>query len=413
MNFNTALLHQGVRVDEKIGATVTPIYQSSAFAYPSAEELEKVFNNAAPGFTYSRINNPTVEAFERRITSLEGGIASVACASGMAAISNAILNLVESGDEIISTPGIFGGTIELFKDLEAFGIKTVYISDGSPEDYERKITDKTKLIFAEVIGNPKLDVLDIESVAKIAHARQIPLLVDNTSASAFVVKPLSLGADIVINSSSKYINGSGNSISGIITDSGKFKWDAKRYQRLAEYKKFGPFQYTAKLRNGLFRNTGACLSPQNAYLNLLGLETLGLRMERQCRNAGKLAAYLQTNPGIIRVNYPGLPESPWHEIAEKQFQGYYGAILTFRAGSKERAYHIMNHLKYAYIAANIGDTKLLVIHPDSTIYAHSTKEEKLRAGVYPDLIRVSAGLEDIEDVIEDFKQAIISAQSIN
>jgi O-acetylhomoserine (thiol)-lyase len=409
MNFNTSLLHENASVEEKTGATLTPVYQSSAFAYQTAEELEKVFTHTLPGFSYTRINNPTVEAFEKRITAIEAGLASVACASGMAAVTNAILNIVQSGDEIISGAGIFGGTIDLFQDLEAYGIHTVYVNDGTPEEYESKITEKTKLIFAEVIGNPKLDVLDIEAVAGVAHRHQLPFLVDNTTATAFLVKPLQLGADIVINSSSKYINGSGNSISGIITDSGKFKWDYTRYPGLAKYKKFGPFQYIAKLRNGLFRNTGACLSPFNAYLNLLGLETMGIRMERISSNALALAKYLERNENIPGVNYPGLETSPWHEIAKKQFHGYYGGILTFRAGTKERAYQIMNRIKYAMIAPNIGDTKLLLIHPASTIYLNSTEEGRLHAGVYEDLVRVSVGLEDIEDLTWDFEQAIHSS----
>lgn len=408
MNFNTLLLHDNAFVEEKTGATMTPVYQSSAFAYRTAEELEKVFLHTLPGFSYTRINNPTVEAFEKRITALEGGLASVACASGMAAVTNAIMNIVQTGDEIISGAGIFGGTIDLFRDLEAYGVHTVYVKDGTPEEYESKITDKTKLIFAEVIGNPKLDVLDIEEVAKVAHRHQIPFLVDNTTATAFLIKPLKLGADIVINSSSKYINGSGNSISGIITYSGKFKWDYSRYPGLNQYKKYGPFQYIAKLRNGLFRNTGACLAPFNAYLNLIGLETMGIRMERLCSNTLTLAKYLEKNPNIPSVNYPGLEASPWHDTAKKQFNGYYGAILTFRAGSKEKAYQIMNKMKYALIAPNIGDTKLLLIHPASTIYLNSTEEGKLHAGVYEDLVRVSVGLEDIEDIIEDFDQAISS-----
>lgn len=404
MHFNTSLLH--VNMLEKSGATLTPIYQSSAFSYETAEELERVFNHSKPGFSYSRINNPTVEAFEKRMTVLEGGIASVACASGMAAISNAILNIVRSGDEIIASSGIFGGTIDLFREFEAWGIKTVFVKTGTPEEYEAKITEKTKLIFAEVIGNPKLNVFDISEIAGVAHQYQLPLIVDNTSTSAFMVKPLAWGADIVINSSSKYINGSGNSISGVITDGGKFPWDLLRYPGMEKYREFGKFSYVAKLRNGLFRNMGACLAPFNAYLNLLGLETLGIRMERECSNALKLAEYLDNNEHVTDVNYPGLKSSAGYAIAKKQFNGYYGAIVTFRAGTKKRAFQMMNNLNYATIATNIGDTKLLVIHPESTIYASSTKKEKIDAGVYDDLVRVSLGLEDINDIIADFEQAL-------
>jgi len=260
MKFNTSLLHGNMGSEKGTGATLTPIYQSSAFEQESAERLEKVFLNTTPGFAYSRINNPTVASFEQRITLLEGGVSTVACASGMAAIFNAIMNVVRSGDEIISNTGIFGGTIGLFKDLESFGINTKYIKETTVTEIEKKVSDKTKVIFAETIGNPKLDVLDIQAVAQFAKEKNILFIVDNTVATAYLVKPIELGADIVINSSSKYINGSGNSISGVITDSGKFSWNEERYPSMKPYKKMGPFAYTAKIRDTLFRNTGACLS---------------------------------------------------------------------------------------------------------------------------------------------------------
>lgn len=330
----------------------------------------------------------------------------MACASGMAAIFNAIMNVVKNGDEIISSCGIFGGTIGLFKDLESFGIHTEYVQEPVVEEFRKKLTDKTRIIFAETIGNPKLDILNIQAVSEFAKSNQLLFIVDNTVATAYLVKPLELGADIVINSSSKYINGSGNSISGIITDSGKFQWDMKRYPVMEKYKKMGPFAFVAKLRETLFRNTGACLSPFNAYLNNIGLETLGIRMERACSNALKLAGWFQNCDGITQVGYPGLEASPYHELAKKQFNNGFGAMVTIRTGSKEKAYSIINHLQYPLKVANIGDTKTLVIHPASTIYAHSTEQEKLNAGVYDDLIRISVGIEDIEDLIEDFKQAI-------
>lgn len=406
MKFNTSLLHGNMGSDEKTGATLTPIYQCSAFEQESAEKLEKIFMNATPGFSYTRINNPTVASFENRITLLEGGVSTVACASGMAAIFNAIMNVVRSGDEIISSTGIFGGTIGLFKDLESFGINTKYVKETSVSEIEKQVSDKTKIIFSETIGNPKLDVLDIDSVSKFARERNILFIVDNTTATAYLVKPIELGADVVINSSSKYINGSGNSISGVITDSGKFKWNAERYPDMNSYKKMGPFAYTAKLRDKLFRNTGACLSPFNAYLNSLGLETMGLRMERACDNAFKLAKWFETNDKIDSVNYPGLESSLYHDIAKKHFINGYGAMVTIRAGSKEKAFSIINHLKYAMKVSNLGDTKTLVIHPASTVYSHSTVEEKKNAGVYEDLIRISVGIEDAEDLIADFEQAI-------
>lgn len=250
---------------------------------------------------------------------------------------------------------------------------------------------------------------DIRTLADLAHEHGLPLIIDNTAATAFLVKPLELGADVVVNSSSKYINGSSNAISGVLTINGKFRYDGQRYPGLAPYKKYGPYAFTAKLRNGLFRDTGACIAPQNAYLNQLGLETLGLRMERECDNALALAAWLSETYPDITVNYPGLPDSPWHELSKKQFGGRFGAIVTIRTGSREKAYAIIDALKLPYKLSNIGDTKTLVIHPASTISLHSTDRQREDAGVYDDLIRISVGIEDIEDLKEDFAQAIASA----
>lgn len=403
--FNTGLLH-GTNEKYPQGATQVPIYQSSAFRHDSAEDLEKIFDNKKMGFSYTRINNPTVESFEKRVTMLEDGIGSVACASGMAALTNAFLNILQAGDEIVAACGLYGGTVELFDDLKPFGISVKYVKENKPEAFEAEITEKTRLVFAETIGNPKLDVTDIQAVAEVAHKHDVPLIVDNTVATPYLIQPLKLGADIVVHSSSKYINGSSDAISGILVCGKGLKWDPDRYPGLAPYRKFGPFAYIAKLRNGLFRNTGACLAPQNAFLNNLGLETLGLRMQRQCDNALELARFLQDLGGDIEVNYPGLEESPYHEIAEKQFRNGYGAIVTVRTGSKEKAFSIINSLKIPLIISNIGDTKTLVIHPESTIAAHISDEEKLQSGVFEDLIRISVGIEDIEDLKEDFKQAI-------
>ena len=403
--FNTGLLH-GTNEKYPQGATQVPIYQSSAFRHDSAEDLEKIFDNKKMGFSYTRINNPTVESFEKRVTMLEDGIGSVACASGRAALTNACLNILQAGDEIVAACGLYGGTVELFDDLKPFGISVKYVKENKPEAFEAEITEKTRLVFAETIGNPKLDVTDIQAVAEVAHKHDVPLIVDNTVATPYLIQPLKLGADIVVHSSSKYINGSSDAISGILVCGKGLKWDPDRYPGLAPYRKFGPFAYIAKLRNGLFRNTGACLAPQNAFLNNLGLETLGLRMQRQCDNALELARFLQSLGGDIEVNYPGLEESPYHEIAKKQFRNGYGAIVTVRTGSKEKAFSIINSLKIPLIISNIGDTKTLVIHPESTIAAHISDEEKQQSGVFEDLIRISVGIEDIEDLKEDFKQAI-------
>ena len=405
MGFNTDLLHAGTIRDSK-GATLPPIYQSSAFDQESAEDLAGIFGGRKMGYCYTRVANPTVSAFEERITRLEGGLASVACASGMAAISMALLNILQAGDEIISSASLYGGSIDLFRDIEAFGIKTIYVKNNDWDAIENAFTDKTKVVFAETIGNPCLDVTDVQKLSHIVHSHGVPLILDNTTATPYLLKAIEHGADIVVNSSSKYINGSSNSISGVLTDSGNFKWTKERYPVLGEYLKFGQFTYISKMRNCLYRNVGVCLSPFNAYLNLLGVETLGLRMKQQCENAYKIAKWFEDNYSDIKVNYPGLESSPWHSIAEKELSGGYGGIVTIRVGSKERAFSIMNKLKIPYILSNIGDTKTLVVHPSSTISLHSTEKELADSGVYDDLIRISVGIEDVEDLIQDFKQAI-------
>lgn len=405
MKFNTALLHGSFNSDAATGATVTPVYQVSAFSHESPEKLEKVFNNKAPGFAYTRISNPTVDSFEKRMAFLEHGIGAVACSSGMAAVTMSLLNILRSGDEIITGSGLFGGTIDLFGDLKAFGIKTHFVKSVCIEEVEPLITDRTKAIFAELIGNPRLDVVDIENISKLAHKYNIPLIIDSTTATPCLIHPIDYGADIVVHSSSKYINGGGNAISGIIIDSGNYKWTSERYEFADEYKKYGKFAYLAKLRNGIWRNIGCCVAPMNAFLNSIGLETMGLRMERLCDNALKLAEFLDSFEGI-EANYPLLLKSPYYPLAQRLFGNKGGAILTIRAGSKEKAFKLMNNLKYPLIATNIGDVRTLVIHPASTIYVHSTDEQKISAGVYDDTIRISIGIEDIEDLKQDFKQAI-------
>ncbi len=406
MKYDTALLHGNFKGDNNTGATLVPIYQSSAFGQNTAEKTEDIFHNKASGFAYTRISNPTVASFENRITYLEGGIASVATSSGMAAIAAAFLNILSKGDEIISKSSVFGGTLDLLKGFENLGIKTRYVEDITKEELEKNVNEHTKLVFAETIGNPRLDVTDISEAARLIHSFGIPFILDNTTATTYIVKGIELGADIIINSASKYINGNSNSISGIITDSGSFKWTEEKYPIMKEYIRFGRFAYTAKLKNDTFRNMGCCLSPMNAYYNSLGLETLSLRMERHCSNALKLAQSLEQAEGIREVNYPILPSSPYYDRAKKVLGDKGGGILTLRLYTKERAFAFINRLKYAVNITNIGDTKTLVIHPASTIYAHSGKAEQEKAGVYDDLIRVSVGIEDIDDITEDFRQAL-------
>lgn len=404
MGFNTDLLHAGRMKDEN-GATLPPIYLSSAFEQENASALEDIFRNKKPGYCYTRVGNPTVTAFENRITKMEGGISSVACASGMAALTAAMMNLLQSGDEIIASVGLYGGTIDLFRELTAFGIQTRYVAANDWEAVEQAFSERTRLVFAETIGNPCLTVTDVEGLAKLSHEHGVPLIMDNTSATAYLIKTIDHGADIVINSSSKYINGSSNAISGVITDGGRFRWDFEKYPGLAEYKKYGPMCFIAKLRNGLFRNFGVCLSPMNAYLNIIGMETMGLRMERECSNAKRLAEWIDKNYPQYQVNYPGLVSNPTYEIACRELTNGYGTIFTVRMGSKEKAYTLIDSLKLACNVSNIGDVRTLAIHPSSTISLHSNEEEKINAGIFDDLVRISVGIEDADDLIRDFEVA--------
>lgn len=405
MNLNTALLHPQKSTFDA-GSPLPPIAQVSAFAQPSAGQMEKVFRSQAPGFAYTRLANPTISAFEQRIAALEGGVAAVACASGMAAVSMALLNILQTGDELVATSRLYGGTLSLFHDLEQFGITTRFSETCEVSEIEALVTPKTRLIFTEAISNPGLDVADIAALSELAHRHQLPLIVDSTSATPVLIQPLKLGADVVVHSSSKYINGSGDAISGVIVDGGRFAWNGERWPVLRDFCRMPKLAYTLRLRQDIWQNFGPCLSPQNAFLNILGLETIGLRVERECQNALALAKALERLPGIYAVNYPGLESSPYHARLQSQMhRGLGGALLTFRCGSKERAFALMDHLKYAYIVSNIGDIRTLVVHPASSIYIHSSKEEMERAGVYEDLIRVSVGIEDIEDLIADFTQA--------
>lgn len=410
LNFNTTLLHGKLKGRTFLGETTPPIFQVNAFSHESPEKLEKVFNNQAPGYAYSRIGNPTISAFENKIAELEHGIGAVACSSGMAAITMTLLNILSSGDEVIAASGLFGGTIDLFGDLSSFGI-TRFADHISIENIEPLITDKTKVVFGELIGNPALDIVDIEKVSAYLHEKGIPLIIDSTTATPYLVNPLVHGADVVVHSSSKYINGSGTAISGVIVDGGKFNWSAVRYPSFSGYEKFGKFAFLSKLRNGIWRNIGACLSPFNAYLNNIGLETLGLRMERVCSSAKQLAEFFDS--AGVTVNYPTLPSNPYRELANKYLGGRGGAILTIRTGSKENAFKLINALHIPLIATNIGDVRTLVIHPYSTIYAHASHEQKENAGVYEDTIRISVGIEDAEDLIDDFRQAIDKTRSEN
>jgi O-acetylhomoserine (thiol)-lyase len=406
MKFDTMLLHGCKDPFDTTGATLPPIYQNSAFDHESAEALERIFDNKAPGFAYTRIGNPTVDAFERRMAFIEDGLSAIACASGMAAISMALLGILQNGDEIISSSALFGGTLDLLDGFERFGIHTCFVEEMSAGAIEAHVTKNTKAIFAELIGNPGLNVVNVEELSDAAKRHGVPLIIDSTTATPALVQPLKHGADIVVHSSSKYINGNGSALGGVIVDGGKFEWDFDKFPSMRKYRNMGKLAFTAQLRQDIWRNFGPCISPQNAYLSCLGLETLGLRMERLCLNALTLAKSLERNSNVMEVNYPGLESSPYKKNIDSQMEdGRGGALLTLRTGTKERAFKLIDNLKYAHIATNVGDVRTLVIHPASTIYAHSTEEQKRVARVYDDLIRVSVGLEDADDLVADFAQA--------
>ena len=409
MGINTNLVHPKAGVNYTDGATLPPIHMVNAFTYDTAEELARVFDNRAPGYAYTRIGNPTVNAFESRITELEGGLGAVACASGMSAVSLALLNLLQAGDEVIAGSGLFGGTLDLFRDLAAFGVKVVYVPHISAENIAPCITGRTRAVFAEIIENPGLYVMDIRETADYLHAQGIPLIVDSTTATPLLVRPIEYGADIVVHSTSKYINGSSDAIGGIIVDSGKFRWDPARYPVFSSWKKYGPYAFLTKLRNTVWRNMGGCMSPMNAYMNTVGLETLGLRMDRCCRTARFLAEELCVEEDV-EVCYPTLSGPQQEALVSAQMSGYGGAILTLRTKTQEQAFRLINSLKYAGIASNIGDVRTLVVHPASTIYLHSREDACAAAGVYPGTIRVSVGIEDPEDLLEDFRAAIRELQ---
>lgn len=409
MDFTTKLLHGKSVRKYAHGSTLPEVCQVNAFSHGSAEEIERVFAHKAMGYAYSRIGNPTVSAFEKRVMELEGGSEATATASGMAAVTISLLNILESGDEIIASGELYGGTFDLFEDLGKFGIAVRYVSRPEPEKIEALINEHTRAVFIETISNPGLYVADIRVVANVAHSCNIPLIVDNTTATPYIVNPIKLGADIVVHSSSKYINGGGNSISGIIIDGGVFKWDFEKFGALRKYKKYGPLAYSVRMRTGLWENIGACLSPVNAYLNIIGLETLGLRMERITQNAFILAKELR-EMDVTAVRYPLLEDSESFETADAQLSGKGGGIITMRAGSKKRAFAILNALQYAAIASNIGDIRTLVLHPASTIFSKCTEERKRAAGVFDDTIRISVGIEDPKDLTEDFRQAIERAE---
>lgn len=418
-SFETLALHGGQEVDPYSLSRAVPIYQTTSYLFKDTEHAARLFAVEEEGNIYSRIMNPTVSVFEKRVALLEGGVGALATASGQAAELIAILNIAKEGDEIVSSFSLYGGTYNLFAaTLKKLGITVRFVDPSDPENFRKAITSKTKALYAETVGNPKLDTLDIEAVAKIAHEAGVPLIIDNTFPSPYLVRPIEHGADIVIHSATKFIGGHGTSIGGIIVDSGKFNWDNGKFPELVEpdptyhglryVEKFGESAYIAKARLQLMRDLGACMSPFNAFLFLQGLETLPLRMERHSQNAMKVAEFLKNHPKVSWVNYPGLPDNPYYNIAKKYFKrNLFGAMMGFGVkGGLEAGKKFVNSVKLLSHLANVGDAKSLVIHPASTTHAQLTPEEQLAAGVTPDFIRLSVGLEGVDDIIYDIDQAL-------
>lgn len=417
--FDTLQLHAGQVVDPLTGSRAVPIYQTTSYVFKDSEHAANLFALKEMGNIYTRIQNPTTDVLEKRIAALEGGVGALAVASGSAAITYAILNIAEQGDEIVAANTLYGGTHNLFSvTLPKFGIKTVFVKPDHPENFKAVINEKTKAIFIESIGNPGLNIIDIESVAKIAHEHGLPLIVDNTFGTPYLIKPIEHGADVVVHSATKFIGGHGNSIGGLIVDSGKFDWAASgrfsglttedpSYNGLIYTEAFGNAAYIVKARVQLLRDTGAAISPFNAFLLLQGIETLSLRVQRHVENTRKIVAFLKNHPKIEWVDYPELPESPYHELAKKYFKRGVGSIFTFgvKGGAKAGA-NLIDKVELFSHLANVADAKSLIIHPASTTHAQLSEEAQIKAGVRPELIRLSVGIEDVEDLIEDLRDAL-------
>ena len=408
MDIETLALHGGYVPDTATGATSSPIHQTTAYAYETAEGLSNAFTGRGPGYIYSRIANPTASAFERRLAEMEGGVGCLSCSSGMAAIASVVMGLTRAGEHIVAAKGIFGGTVSfLAKTIARFGVETTFVDASDVEAFRAAVRPETKLVFLETINNPGMDVPDLPAIASVAHEARVPLVVDNTVTTPILVQPGKWGADIVVHSVSKFINGHGNSIGGAIIDTGNFDWRNGVFEDIAQLaKRAGKLAFLAHLRTLIYRDLGCCPSPFNSFLHLTGIEGLALRMEAHCRNALALAEYLSVNPKVQWVNYPGLKTSPYYEVADRLFGGQFGGILTFGLGSAESAYKLIDKLSLAQNLANIGDSKTLVIHPASTIFSEFAPEERSAMGVPDDLIRVSVGVESTRDIIADFESAL-------
>ncbi|GAB4259754.1 homocysteine synthase [Thermincola ferriacetica] len=415
----TLALHAGQQPDPTTNSRAVPIYQTTSYVFNNSDHAARLFGLQEPGNIYTRIMNPTTDVFEKRVAALEGGVGALAVASGQSAISLALLTLAHAGDEIVASANLYGGTYTLLHYTFAnWGIKVIFVDPTEPENFAKAISPRTKALYAETLGNPKLDTLDIEAVAEIAHQHGIPLVIDNTMPSPYLVNPIAHGADIVVHSATKFIGGHGTSIGGVIVDGGKFNWGNGKFPQLSEpdpsyhgvnfWEALGNLAYITKVRVQLLRDMGPALSPFNAFLLLQGLETLHLRMERHSQNAMEIAKFLAGHPKVSWVNYPGLPEHPSYEVARKYHtKGLYGGIVGFGVkGGLEAGKTFIDNLQLHSLLANIGDAKSLVIHPASTTHQQLTPEEQMAAGVTPDFIRLSVGLENVDDLIEDLDQAL-------
>ena len=422
-HFNTLAVHGGQVVDPATNSRAVPIYQTTSYNFNDADHAARLFGLQEFGNIYSRIMNPTTDVLEKRVAALEGGVAALALASGQAAETLAITTIANAGDEIVSTTSLYGGTYNLFHyTLPKLGITVRFVDAEDEAGLRAAINDKTRAVYTETVGNPKLDIVDIEKLARSAHEQGLPLIIDNTTPSPALCRPIDHGADIVIQSLTKFIAGHGTSIGGAIIDAGRFDWKASgrfhdfttpdpSYHGLVHADAFGPLAFILKARVQGLRDTGACLSPFNAFLILQGAETLHLRMERHSSNALAVARALQQNPLVESVNYPGLESSPYFERTKKYLANGAGALVTFNIkGGIDAGRKFINSVRLFSLLANIGDAKSLVIHPASTTHSQLTEEEQATTGVTPGLIRLSVGIEDIRDILADLEQAISASQ---
>ena len=422
--FETLALHAGQESpDSATRSRAVPIYQTTSYVFEDADDAADLFALKKFGNIYTRIMNPTQDVFEQRIAALEGGVGALAAASGQAAEFLAITNVASAGDEIVSSASLYGGTYNLFSQtLPRLGITTHFVDASDPENFRRAITPRTRAIYAESVGNPRLDTLDFQAVADIAHENGIPLIVDNTIPSPYLITPLKHGADVVVHSATKFIGGHGTSIGGVIVDGGTFDWAASgkfpgftepdpSYHGVRYVEAVGPLAYIIKARVQLLRDLGPAISPFNSWLFIQGLETLPLRMERHSQNALRVAQFLQAHPAVAWVNYPGLPDHPSYAVAHRYFQhGLYGALLGFGIkGGLEAGRRFVNAVKLFSLLANIGDSKSLVIHPASTTHSQLSEAEQTATGVTPDFVRLSIGIEHIDDILADLDQALRAA----